>query len=234
MPSVAEHLAKSAGGPPGRRAVQDQHLASSAPSLSRAVSSVLLALDHSTALRRVVDSSPHPMVVVDQGRRYTHANQPARLLFRKSLEEMLELRIEDLTASERHSELRDAWNELLAKGSVSGDYEVAFPEGGRLDVVYWALREPCPGEHLIVFAPSRWPANEFSRVLEASRVKPLTEREIEVLWLAAEGNTARRIAERLVIADGTVKTHLTHIYEKLGARDRAAAVAQAMRLGLIA
>jgi PAS domain S-box-containing protein len=61
----------------------------------------------------------------------------------------------------------------------------------------------------------------------------LTPREIEVLQLAAGGNTVREIADQLVVSPATVKSHLEHIYEKLGVRDRAAAVAQALRLGLI-
>jgi DNA-binding CsgD family transcriptional regulator len=61
----------------------------------------------------------------------------------------------------------------------------------------------------------------------------LTPREIEVLQLAAYGSTAPQIAEALVVSRNTVKTHLGNIYSKLEVNDRAAAVAQAMRLGLI-
>ena len=61
----------------------------------------------------------------------------------------------------------------------------------------------------------------------------LTERESEILVLIADGLTAPRIGERLHLAPGTVKTHLSHLYEKLGVSDRAACVAEAMRRGLI-
>jgi two-component system nitrate/nitrite response regulator NarL len=61
----------------------------------------------------------------------------------------------------------------------------------------------------------------------------LTERELEVLRLAAEGNTGPQIAEKLFISPATIKTHFQHIYEKLGVGDRAGAVAQALRIGLI-
>jgi DNA-binding CsgD family transcriptional regulator len=64
-------------------------------------------------------------------------------------------------------------------------------------------------------------------------VPRLTPRELEVLQLAADGRTTREIAEALVVSPGTVKTHLQHIYAKLDARDRVAAVATAIRLGLI-
>lgn len=61
----------------------------------------------------------------------------------------------------------------------------------------------------------------------------LTRREEEVLTWAAEGHSARQVARELYISEATVKTHLNHIYEKLGVSDRAAAVAVAMRRGLL-
>jgi DNA-binding CsgD family transcriptional regulator/PAS domain-containing protein len=67
--------------------------------------------------------------------------------------------------------------------------------------------------------------------LGASR---LSARELEVLQLTARGRTTQQAADELFISAATVKTHLAHIYVKLGATDRAAAVANAMRLGLIA
>jgi DNA-binding NarL/FixJ family response regulator len=65
------------------------------------------------------------------------------------------------------------------------------------------------------------------------RAETLTAREIEVLQLLAFGHTNRDIAERLYISPDTVKTHLEHIFEKLGASDRTAAVAEALRRRLI-
>jgi DNA-binding NarL/FixJ family response regulator len=61
----------------------------------------------------------------------------------------------------------------------------------------------------------------------------LTQRELEVLQLLAFGYTNRDIGKRLFISPDTVKTHLEHIYQKLGANDRTAAVAEAMRRQLI-
>jgi len=61
----------------------------------------------------------------------------------------------------------------------------------------------------------------------------LTEREQQILVLIAEGLTAPAVAARLHLAPGTVKTHLGHLYEKLGVSDRAACVAEAMRRGLL-
>ena len=61
----------------------------------------------------------------------------------------------------------------------------------------------------------------------------LSPREQEVLGFLAEGLSSTRIAERLVLSPTTVKTHLRNLYEKLGVSDRAAAVAEGMRRGLL-
>lgn len=61
----------------------------------------------------------------------------------------------------------------------------------------------------------------------------LTAREIGVLQLVAGGNRNRDIAERLFITEETVKVHVKHIMEKLGARDRTEAAAIAIRRGII-
>ncbi len=61
----------------------------------------------------------------------------------------------------------------------------------------------------------------------------LSEREGEILRLIASGLSAPAIGDRLFLSTATVKTHLAHLYEKLGVSDRAAAVAEAMRRGLL-
>ena len=71
------------------------------------------------------------------------------------------------------------------------------------------------------------------RVHSQANRQQLTPREREVLALVASGASAPAIGQRLHLSTGTVKTHLLHLYEKLGVSDRAAAVAEAMRSGLI-
>jgi DNA-binding NarL/FixJ family response regulator len=61
----------------------------------------------------------------------------------------------------------------------------------------------------------------------------ISQRELEVLELIARGSTNREAAERLFISEATVKTHLIHIYAKLGVNDRAAAVAAGFERGLL-
>ena len=61
----------------------------------------------------------------------------------------------------------------------------------------------------------------------------LSPREHEILELIAAGELAPDIAKRLGLSPATVRTHLQHLYEKLGVSDRAAAVAAAMRRGML-
>lgn len=61
----------------------------------------------------------------------------------------------------------------------------------------------------------------------------VSQRELEVLQLIASGSTNRDVAERLFISEATVKTHLLHVYAKLGVNDRAAAVGAAFERGLL-
>ena len=63
--------------------------------------------------------------------------------------------------------------------------------------------------------------------------RSLTARELQILQLSATGRSRRRIAAELMIGEATVKTHLEHVYSKLGVHDRASAVGHALRRGLI-
>ncbi len=72
----------------------------------------------------------------------------------------------------------------------------------------------------------------MGRVTEP-KVSGLSPRELDILRLVAEGETNRSVAQKLFISEATVKTHLLHLYDKLGARDRASAVAIAYQRDLL-
>jgi len=75
---------------------------------------------------------------------------------------------------------------------------------------------------------------EQIRFREENESRPrLSDREHEVLRLIADGLSAPEIGERIHLSTATVKTHLQHLYEKLGVSERAAAVAEGMRRGLV-
>jgi two-component system response regulator DegU len=61
----------------------------------------------------------------------------------------------------------------------------------------------------------------------------LSNREMEVLQLLSEGKTNKEVAKALWISEQTVKTHVAHIFDKLGTSDRTETVAQALRTGLV-
>lgn len=67
----------------------------------------------------------------------------------------------------------------------------------------------------------------------AAEMSPLTERELEVLRLVANGKTNREIAESLFVSENTIKSHLASVYSKLGVRRRTEAVMVAVSAGLI-
>src|SRR4029079_2907140 len=77
------------------------------------------------------------------------------------------------------------------------------------------------------------PSQVAAQLAEHIGQETLTPREIEVLQHVAEGNRNRDIAELLSITEETVKMHIKHIMEKLGASDRTQAVSIAVRRGII-
>jgi len=79
----------------------------------------------------------------------------------------------------------------------------------------------------------RIPPQLAAQLAEHMSDEALTEREVEVLGQIAGGNRNRDIAERLFITEETVKVHIKHIMEKLGASDRTQAVAIGIRRGII-
>jgi DNA-binding NarL/FixJ family response regulator len=102
-----------------------------------------------------------------------------------------------------------------------------------------AVRTVAAGGALIQPSVAAKVVAEFARMAPPARdadaglAEPLSEREVQILRLLAGGLTNRQIAERLSMAEGTIKNYVTNILGKLGARDRTQAAIRARKLGLI-
>ncbi|MFZ6019108.1 MAG: response regulator [Chloroflexota bacterium] len=105
--------------------------------------------------------------------------------------------------------------------------------------LYEAIRSAARGEYFLLPSITAKVMAEFSRMVRPQKTNvdeigvKLSSRELEVLKLVAQGASNKEIADTLVIAEGTVKNHLTNILGKLEARDRMQAVLKARELGLI-
>jgi DNA-binding NarL/FixJ family response regulator len=102
-----------------------------------------------------------------------------------------------------------------------------------------AIRVVAAGDALLAPSVTRRLIDQFAQrpaqeKPDASALRDLTDREQEVLELIARGLSNAEIAERLVLSDGTVKTHVKHIFSKLDLHDRAQAVIFAYDTGLVA
>ena len=132
------------------------------------------------------------------------------------------------------SEFREA--RLIILTTFEGDVEIqrALEAGARA----YVLKSMPPSELVDVIrqvhaGKKRIPSEIAARLAEHYSDEPLTAREIEILGQLAGGNRNRDIAEKLFITEETVKAHIKHIMEKLGASDRTQAVAIGVRRGII-
>jgi DNA-binding CsgD family transcriptional regulator len=181
-------------------------------------------------------SSLDALAVVDDERRYLRVNERTVRLLEAPLATILGARLDDFTPQEHWPRMVRNWQELQRRGRLYGDYEVLKSDGSRIVIEFCALRGFHAGEHLIVARET--PQLALAKVQRhpgrtATHAPRLTKRETEVIALVAEGNSANAIGAELHLSPATIKTHLASVYHKLGVRDRAAAVATALRRGII-
>jgi DNA-binding NarL/FixJ family response regulator len=151
---------------------------------------------------------------------------------------LLDLRLPDMSGIDVLIAIRSEFPEarIVMLTTFEGDVEVqrALQAGAR----GYLLKNMPPSELLDVIrqvhdGKKRIPPEIASQLVEHMSDEVLTEREVEVLREVADGNRNREIAERLFISEETVKVHIKHIMEKLGANDRTQAVAIGVRRGII-
>ena len=151
---------------------------------------------------------------------------------------LLDLRLPDMSGIDVLIAIRSEFPEarIVMLTTFEGDVEIhrVLQAGAR----GYLLKNMPPSELLDVIrqvhdGKKRIPPEIASQLLEHMSDEGLTEREVEVLREVADGNRNREIAERLFISEETVKVHIKHIMEKLGANDRTQAVAIGVRRGII-
>src|SRR5450759_2155058 len=104
--------------------------------------------------------------------------------------------------------------------------------------LFEAINAAAKGEYFLLPSITAKIVSELKRVslpisIPQENIDPLSGREFEILRLVSEGLSNKEIAEKLVIAEGTVQNHLSSILAKLSARDRMQAVLIARKIGLI-
>jgi DNA-binding CsgD family transcriptional regulator len=204
-------------------------------SVAAAAEGVLRARGEARRLTRIFERTAVPALMFDAERLHLEANRPARLWFRRSLQEIRTYALGDLAPCDQFGVWERLWAKLIETGSVADRYQGTKPDGSPIDVFYCALADVLPGRHVVVFAPADWPEDELGVIEDDGSVPsaPLTPREIEVLERAAEGTGIPELGQELALSPDTVRTHLKNIYAKLEVHNRTGAVTKAMRLGLI-
>lgn len=151
---------------------------------------------------------------------------------------LMDLRLPDKSGIEALKAIRAEFPEarIIILTTFEGDVEIqhALQAGAQA----YVLKSMPPKELLEVIAQvyagrKRIPSRVAAHLAEHLSDEALTNREIEVLIELAGGNRNREIAEKLFITEETVKVHIRHIMEKLGASDRTQAVAIGLRRGVI-
>jgi DNA-binding NarL/FixJ family response regulator len=106
-------------------------------------------------------------------------------------------------------------------------------KGAPREELFRAVRVVCQGGSLLEPVVASRLIDQIARGLPSDLPEPLTEREMEVLHLLAQGKTNKEIAAELVVTERTVKFHVSSILRKLNASNRTEAVTLAHQLGLI-
>jgi DNA-binding NarL/FixJ family response regulator len=151
---------------------------------------------------------------------------------------LMDLRLPDLSGIDVVSAIRAEFREarIIMLTTFERDIEIkrALEAGAR----GYLLKNTPPAELMDVIrqvhaGKKRVPTEVAARLAEHISDEELTAREIDVLQRVGGGNRNRDIAELLFISEETVKVHLKHIMDKLGAQDRTQAIAIGLRRGYI-
>ena len=143
----------------------------------------------------LIDAASVAIVVADDDRRYVDANAAACDLLGISHDELIGMRVEEITGTPADA-IGTAWADFRRAGVLVGTFPVPSPVGPR-NVPYIAVADIAPGRHMAIFIPDR----------DGGNWQPLSHRE-------------REVGERLSVTSATVETHIRNAMRRLGARNR--------------
>ena len=207
--------------------------------MTKAAQIRVLSVDDHPLLREglaaLINNEPDMLLVAQAS-----SAQEAIQEFRKHLPDitLMDLRLPDKSGVEAMKAVRAEFPEarVIMLTTFEGDVEIqrALEAGARA----YILKSMPPKELMDVIrqvhaGKKRIPTQVAAHLAEHLSDEALTTREVEVLSQIAGGNRNRDIAEKLFITEETVKVHIKHIMEKLGASDRTQAVAIGLRRGII-
>lgn len=199
----------------------------------------ILAVDDHPLLREgiatIIENQPD-MVLVSQASNGAEAIR----LYREHQPDvtLMDLRLPDLNGIDAMIAIRAEFGDarIIMLTTFEGDVEIqrALEAGAR----GYLLKNMPPGELVAVIrqvhaGKKRIPPEVANHLAEHMGDEGLTAREAEVLRQVAAGNRNRDVAELLSISEETVKVHVKHIMDKLGAKDRTQAITIAVRRGII-
>jgi len=199
----------------------------------------VLSVDDHPLLREgisaVINSQPDMVMIADAA-----SAHDGILQFRKHRPDvtLMDLRLPDMSGVDTIVAIRAEFPDarIIMLTTFEGDVEIqrALEAGAR----GYMLKSMPPkdlmeGIRQVHAGKKRIPPQLAAQLAEHLSDEALTVREIEVLRQIAEGNRNRDIGEKLFITEETVKVHIKHIMEKLGASDRTQAIAIAIRRGII-
>src|SRR6202789_3667622 len=199
----------------------------------------VLSVDDHPLLREgiatIIDNQPD-MLLVSQAATGAEAIQQYRE-YRPDVT-LMDLRLPDLSGIDAMIAIRAEFPEarIVMLTTFEGDVEIqrSLQAGAR----GYLLKSTPPSEltqaiRHVHSGKKRVPPDVAAQLAEHMSYESLTAREIEVLTQVSGGNRNRDIADRLFISEETVKVHIKHIMEKLGASDRTQAITIAVRRGII-
>jgi len=211
------------------------------------VTRVLLVDDEElvrTGLRMILDAEPDLTVVGDAGDGVEALARLRELAPDVVLMDIRMPRMDGLEATRRMVTQSDAKVVVLTTFDLDEHVYAALAAGASgfllkdapASQLVHAIRVAAAGDALLAPSVTRRLIARFAENRTLARPElpaDLTPRETEVLALLAEGLSNTEIAERLVVGDATVKTHVARVLAKLGVRDRVQAVVLAYRSGLV-